>query len=75
MVGRDDLEQIVVLACCSRLLPSCLIDSNPWTSYSNLKALPSSMAEAWAIDVQLLEYEVANRIYCLWVDNESEGQI
>jgi len=33
------------------------------------------MAEAWAIDVQLLEYEVANRIYCLWVDNESEGQI
>jgi len=33
------------------------------------------MAEAWAIDVQPLEYEVVNRIYCLWVDNESEGQI
>ncbi len=75
MVGRDGIEQIVVLSCCSCLLPRCLIDSNPWNPLSQPQSLAVEYAEAWAIDVQLLEYEAANRIYCLWVDNESKGQI
>ena len=75
MVGRDDLEQIVGLTCCSRLLPRCLIDSTPWNQLSQPQSLAVEYAEVWAIDVQLLEYEAANRIFCLWVDNESKGQI
>ena len=75
MVGRDELEQIVVLSCFSRLLPGCLIDFNPWKQLSQLQSLAVECAEAWAIDVQLIEYEAANRIHCLWVDNESKGQI